>query len=349
MVPSHQRRAVAILLLTSILPAGCQPRTAPPVAVGASRAVSFCFWNVENFFDDQNDRRPEADEPFDDWYAAQPAMLRLKLDRLTEALLRLNDGKGPDILALVEVECVRAADLLRQALNARLRDAALHYPHVLMKDLDAGRHIAPAIITRLPVVANKTQLHGRQLRILEGHVTVNGHDLVLIAAHWSARTSDATGERRAKYGDQIYGVFKAMHRTNPKVALLVSADCNDNPDDPSITQHLHAIGDPAKVLGTRGDPLLFNLLAGKAPRDFGTHTYRGQPLIFDQIFISPALLDGASGWTCLPETVRVIDTLTRPGDRQRRPWRFGGPGDQGARGYSDHFPVTVQLKVRGGD
>lgn len=343
MFPSRQRLAVAALLLFL---AGCQAPAPPPVP-GEPRSVSFCFWNVENFFDDQNDQRPEADEPFDDWFASQPEALRLKLERLTEALLRLNNGRGPDVLALVEVESPRAADLLRQALNAKLADPAFHYPHVLMKDLDAGRHIAPAIITRLPVVADKTQLHGRQLRILEGRINVNGHDLIVINAHWSARPSDETGARRAKYGDQIYGVFKAMHRANPKVSLLVCADCNDAPDDLSVTKHLHASGDRDQVLAARGEPLLFNLLAGKDPRVFGTHTFRGQPHIYDQLFVSPALLDGAGGWTCLPETVRTVATTTRPTDKQRLPWRFGGPADQGERGYSDHFAVTVELKVAG--
>ncbi len=55
-----------------------------------------------------------------------------------------------------------------------------------------------------------------------------------------------------------------------------------------------------------------------------------------------------SGWSCDPDSIRTIDSLTRPGDRTRRPWRFGNEKDSTfARGYSDHFPVTVRLKVQG--
>src|SRR5262249_29463870 len=134
---------------------------------------SFCFWNVENLFDDKDDGRiQKADREFDRWFAANPAILKLKLTNLSKALLEMNDGKGPDIIALAEVESPRAAELLMDTLNSRLENKNLHYQHVLMKDPSAGRHIAPAIITRLPVRRDKTRLHGRSLRILEAHIVV---------------------------------------------------------------------------------------------------------------------------------------------------------------------------------
>jgi hypothetical protein len=68
-------------------------------------------------------------------------------------------------------------------------------------------------------------------------------------------------------------------------------------------------------------------------------------MIFDHLVVSPGLLDN-EGWSCDPNTVRTINTLTKPGDRLGRPWRFGGEKDAGPRGYSDHFPVTVRLKVQ---
>jgi hypothetical protein len=77
----------------------------------------FCFWNVENLFDDHNDVRPPEDEEYDNWFARDPEALRLKLRHLSEALVALNGGRGPDVFAAVEVESVRAAELLRDALN----------------------------------------------------------------------------------------------------------------------------------------------------------------------------------------------------------------------------------------
>lgn len=314
-------------------------------APAGAQEYLFCFWNAENFFDDRDDKRPKTDEPYDNWMASEPKMLEQKLEHLCKALLQMNGGRGPDILALIEVESVRAAELLQEALNKRLTDPALHYKHILMKELTAGRHIAPVIITRLPVQADRTRLLGKRQRILGGHIHVNGHDLAVLTTHWTSRLTDKTGEARGRYADQVYGAFRAMYENNRDVDALICGDFNDPPDADSVTKHLHATGNRAAVDGNSAEPRLLNLLAGKDPKLFGTHYYRGW-WIFDQIVVSPGLLNGA-GWSCAPKSVHVERTLVRPGDKLGRPWRFGDADDKGPRGYSDHFPVTVKLHVQG--
>ena len=54
---------------------------------------------------------------------------------------------------------------------------------------------------------------------------------------------------------------------------------------------------------------------------------------------------GGNGWSVVPDSVQTINTLVAPGEKHKRPWRFGNPKDKAERGYSDHFPVTVRLKV----
>lgn len=347
-MPSLFRRAifpVLLALMAGVLSAGCVPMKEPSGAASADGYL-FCFWNVENLFDDREDHRGGADREYDRWFANDADTRKLKYEHLSEALISLNGGKGPDILAVAEVENLRAAELLRDTLNERLPDASLRYQHILMKELAAGRHIAPAILTRLPVRGNKTQLHGRQQRILEGHIDLDGHDLVVLATHWTSRVSDATGDHRARYADQIYGTFRGMYRSNPKVSFLVCGDFNDTPDAPSV-RHLHASGNMEKVLQAKTEPMLYNLFADKDPAaGFGTHYYRGKWFLFDQILVSPAMLEGGP-WTVDPHSAETINTLVRPGDRHHRPWRFGNPKDHFERGYSDHFPVTVRLKTSG--
>jgi endonuclease/exonuclease/phosphatase family metal-dependent hydrolase len=348
-VPRNFWRIFLVVLgagVLAFLPAACNSET-ETAAPARENTYLFCFWNVENLFDDHYDgRENRADKEYDRWFADDPQILQLKLEHLSEALMKLNQGRGPDILALAEVESVRAAELFRAALNRRLSDPSLHYTNVLMKDLSAGRHIAPAIITRLPVQRDRTRLHGSRLRILEGHVKVSNHDLVVIASHWTSRLTDKEGagnERtgRAKYGDQIYGLFRGMHKSNPQVDLLICGDFNDDPWDSSVTEHLHATSSMEEA---RSGALL-DLFADREPEaGFGTHFYGGMWHIFDQIVISPGLLDDL-GWSCKTESVHTVNTLCNPHDRRHRPWRFGNEHDKAPRGYSDHFPVTVQLKV----
>jgi hypothetical protein len=60
------------------------------------------------------------------------------------------------------------------------------------------------------------------------------------------------------------------------------------------------------------------------------------------------MLDPA-GWSCDPDAARTVNTLFRPGDRHRRPWPFGNERTRAERGYSDHFPVTMDLQVQGSE
>jgi hypothetical protein len=113
-----------------------------------------------------------------------------------------------------------------------------------------------------------------------------------------------------------------------------------------VTDHLRALGDRDVVLNHRGDPLLLNLFAGRAFEPPGTIYYKSKWLLYDQIVVSPGLLEG-TGWACEPQTAEIVATPKAPGGRRRGPWRFGDANFQGPRGYSDHLPVTVRLKAQG--
>ncbi len=332
-----------VALLGILGSVACRVDSREPAKAPGPQDYLFCFWNVENLFDDQEDDRLQgADREYDRWFARDHAVLEFKLARLSQALIEMNGGRGPDIIALAEVESQRAAELLRDASNSRLNDAALHYSHVLFKDPHGGRHIATTIITRLPVRGDRTRAHGSRLRILEGHIDVNGHDLVVLATHWTSRLTDKTGTQRAKYADQCYGVFHAMYHTNPRVDFLICGDFNDPPDAPSVTEHLHAV--EQEEFGRSSEGLcLLDLFAGKDPDRFGTHYHQGKWYIFDQIVVSAGLLDD-QGWSCDPDSAQTMNRFVLPGDRHRRPWHFGNSHTRD-HGYSDHFPATVRLRV----
>jgi endonuclease/exonuclease/phosphatase family metal-dependent hydrolase len=334
-----------LFLLLGATLLGCQ--TDAPGSAAQRRGGDdylFCFWNCENLFDDEsNNYHRDPDKEFDAWFANSPEIRKKKYDNLSQALAEMNGGKGPDILALAEVESERAAELLKDALNAKVGKKTPPYKHLLFKDVGGGRHISTAIITRLAVDGAKTRLHGRRQRILEGHVQVRGHDLVVFATHWTSRVSDSEGEGRDRYGDQIYGAFKAMYKSNPKVDVLVCGDFNDPPNDESVTRHLRAIGDRKLVEQGGPEPYLYNLFANWAKDPKGSHYYRGKWLIFDQIAVSPGLLDN-EGWTCEVDSAKIVDSTA---DNFGRPRRFGTEKDKFSRGWSDHFPVTVRLRVTG--
>ncbi|HTU92134.1 MAG TPA: endonuclease/exonuclease/phosphatase family protein [Gemmataceae bacterium] len=340
------------LFMLVVVAAGCNARAPAP----ASGDYLFCFWNSENFFDNKvNGWHNEADKDFDRWFADNKAVFAQKVKNLTEVLASLNDGRGPDILALAEVEAdSTAAETLMDSLNKAIKPEAPPYRHLLMKNPHGGRNIATAILTRLPVVADRTQLIGKRHRILEGHIEVEGRDLAVLASHWTSRVSDKVGEGRDKYADQIYGRFRAMHKAKPDVSLLICGDFNDNPDDASVTKNLHATGDLNQVQANGDPPLLYdlfaNLWAEKKSAGAGTHFYRGKAFLFDHLVVSPGMVDGRGGWQCLVETAEIVKhrfIVTR-GRNTGHPLEFGTEKEKvplAERGVSDHLPVTVRLRI----
>ncbi len=296
---------------------------APPPATNpdGSANIFFCLWNVENLFDDQDDKRRPVDEEFDNPFAADANLRQEKLDRIASTLLKMNGGRGPDVIACVEVESVRALDLLKETLNRMLdeekADPKLKYTQAAMKNLNGGRHIAPGVITRLTVQHPHTKMHGQMLRILETRLSVNGHELCLVASHWTSQLRQRDGsdgdEGRAKYARTIYDLFAEKAATNPSVDFLVCGDFNETPEANEMVNDLGVTGDRSRVTPRADRPQLLGLLAGKDPAKFGTLWYSGKPLIYDHICVAPGMLDDV-GWSCDPDSVRTYrDGLTRPG------------------------------------
>src|SRR5262249_33064271 len=67
----------------------------------------------------------------------------------------------------------------------------------------------------------------------------------------------------------------------------------------------------AQLRSTRRQQQSPPCLPSKDPDAYGTHWFKGKWLIFDQIFVSPGMLDG-DGWSCDPKSVQTINTLYRP-------------------------------------
>jgi hypothetical protein len=324
-----------------------EPAGLPQPTDGKPGEYFFCFWNVENLFDDQDDHRTKkGDSSYDPLFGQEPDALKWKLKKLTDVLVKMNDGKGPDILCVAEVEVnSRAPKLLMDAYNARIGDPSRHLLSVVFDNPGGGRDIGCAVLTRLPVDASRTHLLGRRLRILEGQIVVNDHPLVVVASHWSSRLSDKDGRSRGTYGDVIYGRFRAMAKSNPAVDFLVCGDFNDPPEEESVVSHLRAIGDLQKVKRGGPEPYLYNLMTPLAEQGQGTHYYRHWWL-FDHICVSPGLLDDR-GWSVVPGSAAIVKEMTTKGGM---PDRFGGPSDKrpySRRGAADHFPVTCRLRVAG--
>ena len=311
---------------------------APPPAAAAGEYL-FCTWNVENLFDDRDD--PKARDADEDYFGTHPEAVARKLDLLARTLLLQGEGRGPDILAVVEVENRRAVELLRDALNAKL-PLNLYYTGIAQRDNLTGRRFGPAVLTRLAVLDGRTRANAGGRRILEAHLSAGGPELVVLVSHWTSRLRDGDEPKRAAYADALHATYRSLSALDPAVDLILCGDYNDEPDDPSLTDHLHAVADPSTVV-PGGDALL-DLLAGRDPETFGTYYHAGKWSILDHIVASPGLLD-AEGWQVEPESLRVEAPASIRGGAAGYPRRFGNANNKNPRGPSDHFALTVKLRL----
>lgn len=360
---------VVLLLVFSPRPPRRPPVAQPPQARALPRAAPapapaegylYCTWNVENLFDDQDD--PKNHDTDEDWFAAHPELVRQKLDHLADALLALDGGRGPDILAVVEVENRHAVEMLRDTLNARL-PTELRYDGLVHHDNLTGRRIEPALLTRLQVLDDPIgpPLAGRVprtvvrkgaddphdfgiRRVLEARLAADGVPLSVLVSHWTSRVTDETDVKRSAYADVLYAATLDLIRRDPAADVILSGDYNDEPTDVALVDHLHVTADPAAVRASDPQPRLLDLMAGRDPLSFGTYYYGRRWQILDHLVASPGLLD-PDGWQVLPATLRVLDDPPLATGDARRPFRFGGPHDHAPRGYSDHFAVTVRLRL----
>lgn len=330
-------------------------RQAPPPLAGDGNpaTVLFAAWNVENFYDDQDD--PKVHDEMEDWFGTDPAAFRTKVDHLAEGLLKMNGGAGPDVACLCEVESERCMTALQEALNAKLDAAGMgdrNYTAVLFKGDNMGRHFAPGILTRLGVTADRTRKLGKKHngRIIEGHLHLNGHELIVIAAHWTSRVTDKedVGSRRADYAEDCYGRVRAILHENPDADVIVCGDFNDEFKDASIQNELHATDQIDLVRNSLDEPRVLDLMAHWVGDPPGTIHGKGRWSVFDHICVTRGMLDD-KGWSCDPKTAQVFAPKEFRRGKRGEPFAFGKRSHEGPRGYSDHFPVNVQLSVAGND
>jgi endonuclease/exonuclease/phosphatase family metal-dependent hydrolase len=131
--------------------------------------------------------------------------------------------------------------------------------------------------------------------------------------------------------------------SGPCRKIMVMGDFNDGPYDKSLLQVVRAKTETDSLYP--GD--LYNLSAGFELRNpVGSHKYRGQWNMLDQIIVSGSLLDGRKDLKTSRDcfSVYAAPFLLTEDNRYLgvEPFRtYKGPVYQG--GFSDHLPVLVDL------
>ena len=318
------------------------------------------FWNLENLFDIEN----STDRP--DWFQNtikgelkgwNATILKKKIACLKSIIELMNNGQGPDILGVCEVENKPVLQKLLNAISIPGRNYKIAHHNTSDK-----RGIDVAFIYDFNLFkAEKQFFHVIQKRsatrdLFQVNFRAKASDkmLVLIGNHWPSRSGGEMESEpyRIMAGETLsYFHERILEELGPDTAIMALGDFNDEPFNRSVEHYALSTRSRSKVMNGR-NPYFLNLMWPTLGTGRGTHFYDGQYGVLDQIMANKAMLNGAGGFKIVADSVKV-ETFAEMSSSGANPApvRFGRPYHRGkpntkftGHGFSDHYPVSVRVR-----
>lgn len=318
-------------------------------------AYAIGFYNQENLFDTCHDEG-KNDYQFlpDGSYHWNGMKYSHKLHNMAQVLSDMGTdvikGVGCAAIGLSEVENAKVLDALvsQPALKAR----NMKYVHIEGPDrrgIDCALLYNPALFTvrTQKLVPYVTEREKDKDFVTRGFLTVCGtianEPVAIIVCHLPSRASSSYYRELGM--KQAHAIKDSLLREDPKCKVFVMGDMNDDPTDASMHECLSAKEEISMVGQDDMYNPFYNILADEG---VGTLAYNGSWNLFDQIALSPNLLNpkGSKDYSTLKFWKNQI--FKRPYLFQTEGKYKGNPkrttaGGVWLDGYSDHLPVVVYL------
>jgi len=198
-----------------------------------------------------------------------------------------------------------------------------------MLDTESLRVNLKSTLTR-DVLYTKFELKGGEIL----HTFVN---------HWPSRRmgQEASEYKRVEAARTLKTKTDAILKADPKANIVIMGDFNDYPDNKSLKQVLKAGTDTRKLYN-----LAYKMHKASKDTQVGSHSYKGEWGMLDQIIVSPNMMDKHGKFAITQDDFDVFyeDFLIfqHPKYKTYQPNRtYAGPKYIG--GHSDHLPVFVEL------
>lgn len=322
--------------------------------------VGIMTYNVENLFDTKHDEGKEdytflpvatkkesketqkycrkvkvpkwRDQCFElDW---SDKVLDQKMKNIADAVLQVNDGKGPDILILEEVENIT---VLQHWVDQYLKPA--NYKTVILIEGKDERGIDVGIVSRFektsePVLhpipfteINKTEKMDTR-GILEAHLQLPDHsEIIVYANHFPAPFHKTT------FRAQAYQYLDELMKEKPAGALQVAGgDFNttskENKKEDLLGKYVETDWIVAHEKGYQGDQ--------------GTSYYpKDKTWSFLDMLLLSKSFDSSKTWKWNPATYKIANEAKGQTSAEGFPQSFDTATGVG---MSDHLPVYIEIQ-----
>jgi endonuclease/exonuclease/phosphatase family metal-dependent hydrolase len=321
------------------------------IAGGPKKAV-FAFYNVENLFDtiddphiNDNEYLPTADKKWNSF------KYKTKLSNLSKVIASIDEKNMPIVIGFCEVENKEVLQDL--AATEKLKEAKYEVIHRHSPD---ARGIDVAAMYRkdkfklieyhyYPISYEEDGKNSKTREILHIKGVVFGKDTVhLFYNHWPSRIGgeEESKHKRKAAAEKVKQKTDSLFKINSNTKIIIMGDLNDHPTDENVEKVLGA----ANQNGTEEKKQLINLLYEEHLDKKGTHSYKNEWGVLDNIIVSAGILNTKKGARTKNELACIFkqDWLlyTNKNGEQSPSRSFSGDKFH-ENGYSDHLPVYITV------
>lgn len=315
------------------------------------RSMRFCFYNMENMFDCENDSNTNDDtytpEGMHHWTYYR---YKQKQNNIAKVLIAMGGWSAPDIVGVCEVEN-------RKVLNDLISNTPLKacgYGVVHYESPDA-RGIDVALLYRkdkFKVIDNDSiQIvypgdsisTTRNILYVQGVAAGATDTLHIFVCHWPSRFGGyAQTMAKRNYTAQVLRAHvDAIIAANASAKVICCGDFNDYPDNESVSEVLRA----RSPKYAQNDDYIHLLYPYFNQNNVGTHKYQGWWGILDHLVVNKGLYEATSGYRVEQQGhIFSMDFMLEKDDANMglKPYRtYVGMKYNG--GFSDHLPVYVDI------
>ena len=307
------------------------------------------FYNVENLFDTINDpNKYDEASPIMKLKTNLEGVYKKKVQNMAKVISQIgSEGSknSPAIIGLSEVENRSVVEDLANDPALLSKDyGIIHFDSPDERGIDVA-----LLINEDYFVLNNSECIGLNIYELSGEkdytrdaLYVNGflndEEVHIIVCHWPSRRNSAneTSHKRIQAAEQINNFINRNEAIIASSKVIIMGDFNDNPVDESIKHHL--------VNDNLYNPFekLMNITRGSLSHYSKWH-------LFDQIIFSHNFFKLEKG----KHSFKNADIFDKDFLKEWKGSNKGIPfrtfrGNKYLGGYSDHFPVYINLKKASG-
>ena len=307
----------------------------------ATGGIYVASWNLENLFDTSDDPL-KNDEDFlpsgeNEWTEER---LKIKMENLARVIKYMNDGKGPDVLGVQEVENKNVLEeLLKYLPDRSYKIGYLESPD--NRGIDNGIIYDTDIFKLKGLSGDYVFLDdGYPTRlILRADLNFNNINLHFFINHFPSRRGGAEESEpdRIAAAETLRKSIDRIMCEDSSAKIIVMGDFNDEPENASIKK---ALGSKKFECENNSGSDFYNLSYKTYEDGLGSYMFRQDWNMLDQIIISEEMADKYICGTFKIEKPDFMITKTGYYSGSARP-TFGGRKYLG--GFSDHFPVSARF------